>query len=331
MMNYLSKFDISKTTTFTNHFSHYNDSDKNRLELTYESKYNVVRKNANVYIKIINKGFIGFIKSSLLSMNYKFIKYKTDDKIIFININSLSKRLGISKKNISKVKSNQKQLDLLIKNHHEKYIETEKKIEREIDTECEKALKNYQQNNTKLSNSNGSHLSINTLRKAISNAVISKFDVRQKEIVIRSKKGKIIHIKKQENNETPLITLFTKKLLGQGAYGRVEVTQDLLSGKTTVAKIALDPFSKKDARNEYEILKKLENEDQTGLQKRPYLIFDFDFNYDNYYGYLAPKYDNSLQSVMDSDLSSNEKLECARQILKGLVTLKKQQICHGDI
>ncbi len=299
-------------------------SKKNRLkfELTLND---IPNQTANVYVEVIGDGFLERSKSFILStMPFKFLKTAHKGKTIYININSLSNRLGIK---VDKTYS-----DEIFNSKLENHLETVRETEKKIDSFFQEIIKEkYTEDGNELRATNGEPIISKTdFRKLLGLTAFSKFTSKQKQEASYSlKDGNILFLKKQEDQEWPLLTLFTKDVLGKGACGKVLTVQELSMGRLSVAKVAYDSDLHEDIKNESIILNKIfTDSNPVGIQQKPYSLFNFkDINYR---GYIAPKYDCSLSSVIRR-LKPDEKIESVRQLLKGLQELENQQIIHGDI
>lgn len=307
---------------------------KNRLKFELPSNEISTQATANVYVEVIGKGFFECSKSFILSimsmMHFKFIKTTYKGNTIYINMNSLLNRLGIK---VDKICS---------KNFHselEKQLETIQEIEKKIDTFFQEIIKTkYTEDGGELKTTKGEPVSKAYFRKLLGLTAFSKFpSKKEQEASYSLKDGNILFLKKEEDKEWPLLTLFTKKVLGEGSFGKVLTVQELSMGRLSVAKIAndfdamIDFDPHEDIKNEDVILSKIfHHSNPVGVQQKPYSLFDFRVKGTNYYGYIAPKYDSSLDKIIQ-ELKPDEKIASARQLLKGLQELEKQQISHGDI
>lgn len=302
-------------------------SKKTRLQFSLKS--NIYTKNtADVYIEVIGDNFFDSVKSFFLSkMDRKFVKISHGNNIIYINVNSLSKRIGINKEEIYSSSKDQKALILLIKKKKEEYHEIEKKA----DDFFNYIIKDkYIEKVNEITTGDGKSISKKSLRKMIGIAAFC-FKEENNEVAYSLKNGNVLLLKKQDASKWPLMILFTQQILGDGISGRVQVVHELSMGRVSVAKIAHSLSSEEDIKNENEILNLINNNKSTsGIQKQPYFLFNFRLKNEKYCGYIAPKYDCNLTSVKQK-LTKNEKTECARQLLKGLSKLEKKKICHGDI
>ncbi|VHO03000.1 protein kinase [Candidatus Rhabdochlamydia sp. T3358] len=329
MSCYIDTINIEKTTASET----YNKS-PGKMELSAGSKKNrlkfellsndIPNQTANVYVEVIGDDFLGRSKSFILStMPFKFLKTTHKGKIIYININSLSNRLGIK---VEKICSDEA-FNAALKKQFEIVRETEKKI----DAFFQEIKTRYTEDGNDLKTVNGEPIISKTdFRKLLGLTAFSKFTSKQKQEASYSlKDGNILFLKKQEDQEWPLLTLFTKDVLGEGACGKVLTVQELSMGRLSVAKVAYDSELHEDIKNESIILNKIfTDSNPVGIQQKPYSLFNFkDINYR---GYIAPKYDCSLSSVIRR-LKPDEKIESVRQLLKGLQELENQQIIHGDI
>ncbi len=277
-------------------------SKKTRLLFSSGQNSNCTDKTvASVYVEKIEKGFCGKIKCFFLSMmNRKFVKCTHNKKTIFINVNSLSKRLGISPKEI---RSNAKSENLFsfIEKSHKSFLSTQKKV----DDQFKKIIQEKYQEN-------GSNRIKRELYKATGIAAFTGFKRKEgiKEIGYSLKNGNILHLKKQKGSKWPLLTLFNKNVLGRGSFGSVRVVKELSEGRVSVAKIAHNFKAEKDTQNENDILGTLYKDRRPiGIQKKPYSLFDFKIENRNpshssayippkYVGYIAPKYDSDLKRVI---------------------------------
>ncbi|KAG6559790.1 Protein kinase domain [Candidatus Rhabdochlamydia oedothoracis] len=303
-------------------------SKKNRLKFELPSNDTSIQAAANVYVEVIGKGFFECSKSFILSimsmMDLKFFKTTYKGKTIYINMNSLSNRLGIK---VNKTCSKNFHLEI------EKQFETIREAEKKIDAFFQELTKTrYKENGNELKTTNGDPISKTCFRKLLGLTAFSHFHAKQKqESSYLLKDGSILFLKKQENKEWPLITLFTEKVLGKGCFGKVLTVQELSMGRISVAKIAHASNQNEDVRNEDLILSKIfHNSNPAGIQQKPYSLFNFRLKDINYCGYIAPKYDTSLDNIM-RQLETAEKIEAARQLLRGLKELENQKISHGDI
>lgn len=298
-------------------------SKKTRLQFSSPSSTSA----ADVYVEAVGKGFVGTIRSFLLSkMDRKFVKSNYGDKKIYININSLSKRIGITKELIYSNAKSKVKFNSMIETHHKKYLDTEIKAESFF---IQIINEKYIKDGDEIKTIDEKPISKTELKKMIGIAAFSGFHLKKEnDKGYLLKDGRILLLKKQDDSEWPLITLFTNKVLGAGSFGSVRVVNELSRGRISVAKIAHNADVKKDTENENKILNKIVT--HIGIQQKPYDLFDFKLNNISFSGYIAPKYDCNLQNII-SKLSNKEKIECARQLLEGLVELEKQQIVHGDI
>ncbi|PWU15507.1 MAG: hypothetical protein C5B45_02320 [Chlamydiae bacterium] len=306
---------------------------KNRLKFELPSN-DSTQAAANVYIEVIGKGFLEWCKSFILStismMGFKFIKTTYKGKTIYVNRNSLLNRLGIE---VDKISSRNFHSEL--KNQ----LETIHEIEKKIDTVLQEIIKTkYTEDGGALKTTNGEPISKAYFRKLLGLTAFSKFPSKKEQEASHSlKDGNILFLRKKEDKEWPLLILFTKKVLGEGSSGKVLIAQELSMGRLSVAKMvhdfdAMTNFDpREDIKNEDVILSKIfHNNNPVGVQQKPYSLFDFRLKNTNYYGYIAPKYDSNLDKIIQ-ELKPDEKIASARQLLKGLQELEKQQISHGDI
>lgn len=315
-------------------------SKKTRLNFSPgQNGYITDKTVTSVYVEKIGNGFFDYIKSLFLSiMDRKFVKCTYNKETIYINVNSLSKRIGIAPEKIHSSAKSENNLSSLIENSHQSYLSTQKKV----DAHFRKIIQEkYTEEDHEIKTVDGKSLSKSSLYKMIGIAAFSGFSEKDnvEEVGYPLEKGRVLHLKKREDGEWPLLTLFTERVLGQGSFGSVQVVEELSMGRISVAKIAHNSSAEKDAKNEFTVLGTVFNKnDPVGIQQKPYALFNFNvekrrWHYEgrtSYRGYVAPKYDSDLRRAM-SGLKSEEKIECARQLLKGLVELEKQQICHGDI
>lgn len=333
-MSYIDTIDIEKTAASATYSKSPGEvielsagSKKNRLKFELPSNDISAQAAANVYVEVIGNGFFEYSKSFILSimsiMHLKFLKTTYRGKVIYININSLSNRLGIK---VDKTCS-----DKIFHSELEEHLETVCETEKKIDAFFQKIIKEkYTEGGSELKTADGVSLSKTDFRKLLGLTAFSKFNSQQKQEATYSlKDGNILLLKKEEDQEWPLLTLFTKNVLGEGAFGKVLTVQELSMGRISVAKIAHDSDSNEDIKNEDIILSTIfQNSNPVGIQRKPYSLFNFKDK--NYYGYIAPKYDSSLDKIMRK-LKRDEKIESAKQLLNGLQELEKQQISHGDI
>ncbi|QZA58635.1 protein kinase family protein [Candidatus Rhabdochlamydia porcellionis] len=311
---------------------------KNRLKFKLPSNDTFTQAETNVYVEVIDKGFFEYSKSFILSimsmMHLKFLKTTYKGKTIYINMNSLSNRLGIK---INKICSKNFHLEI------EKQLETACETEKKIDAFFQEIIKTkYTEDGNELKTASGGLISKTYFRKLLGITAFSQFHSKKKqEVIYLLKDESILFLKKKEDEEWPLLTLFTKNILSKGSFGKVLIVQELSMGRLSVAKIAHDPDAMSSAiissdsheviMNEAIILNKIFlNSNPIGIQQEPYSLFDFRLKNTNYYGYIALKYDSSLDKIMRK-LKPDEKIASARQLLKGLQELEKQQISHGDI
>ncbi|HEV3269542.1 MAG TPA: protein kinase [Candidatus Rhabdochlamydia sp.] len=334
MANYLDTIDVEKTTaseTYNKSLGKMVElpagSKKNRLKFELPSNDISAQAAANVYVEVIGNGFLERSKSFILSimsiMHLKFIKTTYKGKIIYININSLSNRLGIKVKKVCS--------DEIFNSKLEKHLKTVHETENKIDAFFQEIIKTkYVEDGNDLKTANGEPISKTYFRKLLGLTAFSQFhSKKEQEATYSLKDGSILFLKKEEDKEWPLLTLFTKNVLGTGCFGAVLVVQELSVGRLSAAKIFYDSDCNEDVKNEYTILKKIfNNSNPVGIQRKPYALFNLkDINY---FGYIAPKYASSLDKVM-FNLKIEEKIKCVRQLLNGLLELEKQQISHGDI
>lgn len=341
-MPYIDTFDIEKTTASETYGKAPGKmvelpagSKKNRLRFELPSNDISTQAAANVYVEVIGDGFFGCSKSFILSimsmMHLKFFKTTYKGKTIYINRNSLSNRLGIK---VEKTCS-----DKIFNSDLERHFETIRETERKIDAFFQEIIKTkYTEDGNELKTANGESISKTYFRKLLGLTAFSQFhSKKEQEANYPLKDGNILFLKKEEDEEWPLLTLFTKNVLGEGSFGKVSTVQELSMGRLSVAKIAhgsdlmsnFDP--REDIKNEDLILSKIfHNSNPVGIQQKPYSLFDFRLKGIDYYGYITSKYDSSLDKIMRK-LKTDEKIESARQLLKGLQELEKQQIGHGDI
>jgi hypothetical protein len=325
-MNYISKVTLEKTTALAT----YGKSSNGPLELNLGSekqrlKFSLDTSVANVYVEVVGDSFLDSVKSFFLSlMNRKFVKCMYGDKTLYINVNSLANRIGINPAEVYSSAENQSTLNLLIENGHKKYLDTEKKI----DTHLQNIIKEkYRVEGEKLIAIDKEQINRNTLRKMIGIAAFSSFNT-EGDAGYQLNDGTILHLKREKGCEWPLLTLFTTNVLGKGANGRVVVVQELSQGRCSVAKMAL--YYKDDIENENIILTKIfhKNPNVIGIQKKPYSLFEYKIGNEIFFGYISLKYARNLREIK---LKKEQKIECIRQLLKGLVELAQQEICHGDI
>ena len=301
---------------------------KTRLKFELPTNDSSTQAAANVYVEVIGKGFLENSKSFILSilsfMHIKYLKTTHRGKTIYININSLSNRLGI--------KINKAYSDEILHSKIEKQFETVRETEKKIDRFFQEIIKTrYTENGDRLETANGEPISKAYFRKLLGLVAFSQFHTKKQEASYSLKDGNILFLKKEESKEWPLITLFTKKVLGEGSFGKVLNVQELSTGRTSVAKISHVSYFDEDIRNEHLILNKIFHDNNPiGIQQKPYSLFNFKLSDINYCGYIAPKYDSSLNNVI-GQLAIEEKIEAARQLLKGLKELENQEISHGDI
>jgi len=255
-MGNLDCFHIKKTSTVETYCKLNNNniflssgSKKSRLQFSLHSN-ECIKRTADVYVEVISNNFFGFIKSFFLSkMNRKFVKYTYKNNIIYINVNSLSKRLGIDKKEIYDHAKNEESLASLIQKKYQEYVA----IEQKVDTFFKEIIKHgYVEVGDKIKTTDGKYLSKKMLYKIIGVAAVC-FTGEKNEIIYPLKNKDILLLKKQGNKKWPLLILLTPHILGKGTFGKVQVVYELCKGRVSIAKIAYKKNSILNTRNENKI------------------------------------------------------------------------------
>lgn len=308
---------------------------KTRLCFPKLSSLDFIDENVNhVYVEVINKSTCSNLKKNLLQLaSSKFIPLIYQDEIIYININSLSKRLGIEKEAILECRNNQDDLEDLIESALNRY----QKIQNRVDNLYKKVVsEHYICDEYRLITKDGQFVERAKLHHYIGLAFFMGLinSQRTPNKILQLGTNHSLHVDYLPEYEDPILTLFTNTTLGSGEFGRVSIVKELTLGRFSAAKLTKD--SNDDLYlNELKILKEINPENKLiGIQKTPYRKFKYTTNFlfhkQYYTGYIAPLYDTNLYLAIDR-LNHDEILSCIRQLLRGLYELHKKQICHGDI
>lgn len=274
---------------------------------------------APVYVEMIPKTRYGRIKEFFLSMmDRKFVKYENNGTTIYVNVNSLAKRLGINPADIWRA-SKKEDLNKIIDDAFIKFAKNEEKIDAMIHDYIKK-----------VPDKNVDEKEILSIRHLFGIA-INGLESQQKKLHFYKPKGSedLLLVKKQVNG-LPLVFLFKKKLLSDDVGGgQRQVVKELSNGgREVVARMVHEPEDIVRARNAYEIAKKISPNPKGNYMGTQPIFEELDFG-NHYYGYTTQKYDGNLDTV--KDLTADEKKRCARQLLTGLARWEELGIYHGNI
>ncbi len=207
----------------------------------------------HVYVEKIGEGLYGCMKSLVLStLKDKFVKSTHEGKTIYININSLSKRIGIprnqilqaakkgsdaAKKGSDAAKKGSDAVDTLITTFHEKTLATQQKVDLLFNMII--ADKNLCDNGRSIQFSAHTKLPKHGLYTAINEIAFRKLEevtrgtCKSYELDTGDKKI-TLDLTSQDGDKLPLIT--TSKKLGEGANGSVVLLEELSKNRSTAIK-----------------------------------------------------------------------------------------------
>ncbi|MEX1012941.1 MAG: protein kinase [Waddliaceae bacterium] len=270
--------------------------------------------------KEMSVAYITFNKNqSVFSNFFKKIKLKRYVKLennTFVNINSLSKRLNISKKAIIHAKKRGGIQQLIEK------VDTEEikkviyiKREFEIQTGITFKFKNSE--------------IIDIFQKVIESKVGHRLRLEDNaRFYISQKNGEIsIHNISKIKDED----LRTINKLGRGSFGTAYKVKNIVTGAFEAYKLAFDDSK---AENEIEVERKnlmrlhdALGEQIIGLQDKPSVILE--------YGYIGKLYDGDLSDCLREKnktfSSGSDLLNVSQQLLSGLSSMHSMNLVHGDI
>lgn len=196
-----------------------------------------------VYVASVGNHF-GWVGDAVTAfINWKedrpvFVKTKTPDgKNLYINTNSLSKRLGIPKNEIINATmgktTHTKEKSEAILNLINQYATIHREREQQITEKFHEIQKEYQAHNRTPDES--------LLRKAIGITLISGFETgHQQQAAYRLSDHSLLHLSKQAEENFPLMTHMTQEYIGGGSFGKVEGAKILSTGENAAIKTGLD-------------------------------------------------------------------------------------------
>ena len=292
-------------------------------------------KTLNVYIEKIGTSCFDDFKSHILSKltNY-FIPYQYQDQLIYINIGSLSKRLGISLEKIPRKRYSQEQLTKLILKSYKNCLKTLKKVDKKYH---QVIREKYIETEHALLTDEG-HL-IPPYSLYLSTGVAHLLGNKTINEAYPLKRNRILLIEPKGEKKDPILTLFTNTYIGEGAFGQIRKVYELSKGHVSIAKSSHENDQEFFMYNEHEILNIINPQNQlVGIQKHPHKLYDFSIpfpifsipNINRYKGYLAAIYDDNLANTLHK-LKLEDCIQCMYQLLQGLVNLRNYHVCHGDI
>lgn len=307
------------------------------------------RAIAGVYAETGHDWNLAQKKLALLSK--KFIKVEIGDEPLYLNVNSLSKRLGIPIKKItSKVNANNAEILQLLTEYYERY----QFVENRINTIFAQSQQHYATAQKNIEDPE-------FLKRVIGISVIADLEApesKHTQAFCKLLNGTFIHLSKQNEGEFPLVTQLTGEDIDEGGYAKVTEAKILLTGEDAVVKVGHSPkqlqkihhYTKKEAKaaaklaqhstkNELTILNKIHERCQD--ERRPVgniqdrgVDFAFPLDGMTQSTYISSRYDRNLKSIVNSSVTTFPKdhaIDCGRQLLQGLETLAAVNIAHGDI
>lgn len=328
-----------------------------RLNLSLQTEQCASANTAiHIYVENIGSGKWGARKDKILTnLSRWFVPITLADKDghnhkIFVNVSSLSKRLGVSKEEIARAAQAGK-LEELIKakqqviwQHEERVVAQYHAIMSQYEAPPPQESPDIHQAGMKKGEfKQETGISPTTLYKVIGLGLAitkTQFLIVDKQKLLATKNGDAVEF-----------FHFTRKVLGRGGYGRVELIYDLAKKEKIVSKIAhqyklppevtstyntrreFNKEAKQNLKNEHEILTFLHAEGaQIGIQRAPYQVFEaIGEKGIAEIGYLAPLYDNTLENWPLDKMSTTERFMCAWQLMQGLKTCKNKKVVLGDI
>ncbi len=275
-------------------------------------------------------------------MTHKFVRCTHNNQAIYININSLSKRIGISHNEITLAPKKGQNFEKLIRNAHTSLVSRQAQaVDRYLDMIKPARIQLARNQRGRIKHP----FEWSSIRPSISDTLfrkslfdlefqgsISSLDSIEKTYFLAN--GSALHLIKSDGNKT--WTLF-KSRLGQGRWGTVYEVEDLTRSESCVVKVSKGQEVDKNAIQllaEYDILKDIyrQRPGLVGIQKPPHFAFSLNPTSQTpvaLQGYLAPRYDKDLSNP--KSLTFQERIECARQLLEGLKTLHELDYVHCDI
>lgn len=328
-----------------------------RLNLSLQTEQCAAATTAiHVYVETIGSGKWATRKEKILAtLNRWFVPLTLKDKggnthKIFVNVSSLSKRLGIAKNEIAKA-AQAGNLEELIKTKQQEIWQHEERVVAQyhaIMSQYEapppqESSDIHQAGMIKRGFKEETGISPTTLYKVIGLGLAIK---KTQFLIVDKQKLAVI-----KNGDKVEFLHFTRKVLGKGGFGRVELIHNFATKEKIVSKIAhqyklpwlrtatyyrvkgLNKEAQNNLKNEYTILTFLHAEGpQIGIQKAPYGVFDIVGEEGvSQVGYLAPLYDNTLEKWPLKKMSTTDRFMCAWQLMQGLKTCKRKHVVLGDI
>lgn len=322
-----------------------NTKDKTRLQLSTDNRFHIAvktQKNLNISKNKKNKEFIELIQNQ---------------EPIYINIKSLTKRLGVSKTKIEKAQEEGKLILLL---------QERIKIQEKTFAEYEKIMNAYGNSKQLEKETDVTYkILIKAVRKAVSHffkeTSINEINDNQKnnDLFAFYKNG--MFLASMPNNHLKLIVR-TSKELGIGGYGAVYESVAIKDGirkeyEQYALKEARDyledsPFGNKyyekldqhqekaqeNIRAEYQMLTLVHTNNPNqkiplrGIQSLPLKFIEIKSQKNDKFlivAYLGEKYDGDLLKCLEQPI--NIKLQQGANIFAGLAYLKKNGIVHRDL
>lgn len=285
-----------------------------------------------VYVETIEKGCWAPIKEWILSkMDRRFVRATlnkgAENQAIFINVNSLSKRFGITKDEIYR-SAKEGNLEELIQEAQKQYAQREQ----QIDDLYQNTLKNYlvSMKTDQLYTSDTKSMTgmtPQTLHKLIGLSLTLLKTASSSFIELEGQRFLF-----QKNRDGIEFFLFSQSTIGEGCFGQVKEVTRLWTGTTHIAKLAANPSVGEELKNEFFILNWLHSKGRVrGVQKAPYRVFDLKNGNAHKIGYIAPRYDYDLEVWTFSKMPLQYQLECAHQLLDGLQACASRNVRLGDI
>lgn len=197
--------------------------------------------------------FAKFIRS------FHWVRVKDGDKEVYLNINSLSKRLLLSKEETSKLFTNTADQNTeMISQKTEKLSAAMTNYRSMLDTFKQKVQIN-------------SHIDPTVILKV---ALCAEGLWLKKDLPVEGnlKEGAIVtidsnrYLMQLDGKRCSIIDLVKRTGLGKGGYGTVDKVRDLVSGKFFALKMG------KEVHHEARILRELADKGVTGVQQKPFIV-----------------------------------------------------------
>lgn len=269
-------------------------------------------KDSRFNIAVVREKDIGFFQKV-----FTHIKIKEGDESIYVNVNSVAKRLHLSKANVKKAAASG-QFTSAIKNRSNEV--------KRILTEYERLFLLHRAN-AKMD----SKLVLKVIGKAESLLRASTPDQKRVQLEIKKKGRTFVAMLDQEG----LLNIsFIRRKLGEGSFGAVYIVTHLAGNDPAelVIKYAKDnKRAREDVKKEAETLSYLHGDGEVeGIQSKPHRVLSvLTPGSEVKDGYLSVRYAGDLTKAYKEGII--QKIKRGHSLLKAVAIMHKKGVAHKDI